>query len=148
VVQRPGRRGGHQQKSPGRDGVARPGVVHFLLARTPGREHMAAKKTPGTMAEVTDAVKDASSSVAHAPEEHVIQPVGEGLGVAREESAGAAQPAGRKAAARMMTRSVVAPKSGPKKATAKRAASATKPTQKPAAGAERKGPRRGASKGR
>jgi hypothetical protein len=104
---------------------------------------MAAKKKTGTVRRVTEAVKDAASSVAHAAQEHVIQPVGEALGLA-----GSKPTAKKSAAARMMTRSVAAPKTAAGKGKAKRAASVAKPSQKPSAGAGRKGPGRGASKGR
>jgi hypothetical protein len=42
---------------------------------------MATKKKAGTVGRVTEAVKDAAASVAHAAQEHVIQPVGEALGL-------------------------------------------------------------------
>jgi hypothetical protein len=117
------------------------------------------EKKKSTVRQVTDAVKDAASSVAHAAQAHVIQPVGAALGLAGDKKdekpgEGAATPPAQKpaakhgSAARMMTRSV--PGKGPAagKGKAQRAADATRPSQKPAAGAGRKGPRRGASKGR
>jgi hypothetical protein len=48
----------------------------------------------------------------------------------------------------MLTRSVSGKKPESGKGKSQRAADAAKPSQKPAAGAGRKGPRRGASKGR
>jgi hypothetical protein len=83
---------------------------------------------------------------ADAVQEHVIQPVGEALGVAEGEASRSATQTS--AAARMMTRSLAGPKPAAVKGKTKRAASAAKPPQWPAAGAGRKGPRRGASKGR
>jgi hypothetical protein len=103
------------------------------------------EKTKTIVRQVTGAVQDAASAVPHAAQEHVIQPVGEALGL----SGGEKRAGGKKTAAvRMMTRSVAgkAPASG--KGKSQRAAEATKPSQKPAAGAGRKAPRRGASKGR
>jgi len=102
------------------------------------------EKKKSTVHKVTEAVKDAASSVAHAAQEHVIQPVGEALGLTGDK-----KPAKHSAAARMMTRSV--PGKGPAaaKGKAQRAADTARPSQKPAAaGGGRKGPRRGASKGR
>ena len=111
------------------------------------------EKKKSTVRQVTDAVKDAASSVAHAAQEHVIQPVGQALGLSggdkKDEKAGGDKAGGKKsAAARMMTRAVAAPKPAAGKGKAERAASVAKPSQKPTAGAGRKGPRRGASKGR
>ena len=76
------------------------------------------EKKKSTVRKVADGVKDAASSVAHAIQEHVVKPVGEGLGLSSddkkdERSAGgttappAKQPAAKhSAAARMMVRSV------------------------------------------
>ena len=116
------------------------------------------EKKKSAVRQVTDAVTDAASSVARAAQEHVSQPVGEALGLTggekKDEKTGrdkaADRPmAGRKTAAvRMMTRSVMGKKPAAGKGKAQRAADAAKPSQKPSAGAGRKGPRRGASKGR
>jgi len=102
-----------------------------------------------TARQVTDAVKDAASSVAHAAQEHVIQPVGLALGLSGGDHKDEKKGAGKKSAAvRMLTRSVAGKAPAAGKGKSQRAADAAKPSQKPAAGAGRKGPRRGASKGR
>jgi hypothetical protein len=107
------------------------------------------EKKKSTVRQVTDAVQDAASSVAHAAQEHVIRPVGEALGLAGDEKKDEKKGGGKKTAAvRMMTRSVAGKAPAAGKGKAQRAADAAKPSQKPAAGAGRKGPRRGASKGR
>ena len=98
---------------------------------------------------VTAAVKDAASSVAHAAQVHVIQPVGQALGLASGEKKDDKKGGGKKSAVvRMLTRSVSGKKPAAGKGKAQRAADAARPSQKPAAGAGRKGRRRGASKGR
>jgi hypothetical protein len=107
------------------------------------------EKKKSTVGKVADAVKDAASSVAHAAQEHVIQPVGQALGLSGGETKDKKKGAGKKSAAvRMMTRSVAGKTPAAGKGKAQRAADAAKPSQKPAAGAGRQGPRRGASKGR
>jgi hypothetical protein len=118
------------------------------------------EKKKSRVHKVADGVKDAASSVAHAAQEHVVQPVGEGLGLSAddkkdEESAGGttAQPAmepalKNSAAARMMIRSVPGKTPTTGKVKARRAADAARPSQKPVFGGGSKGPRRGASKGR
>jgi hypothetical protein len=59
------------------------------------------------------------------------------------------RPAGTKSAAvRMMTRSVAGKKPAAARGEAQRVADAAKPSQMPQAGGGRRGPRRGASKGR
>jgi hypothetical protein len=102
-----------------------------------------------TVRQVTDAVKDAASSVAHAAQGHVVEPVGQALGLADGEKKDDKPGGGKNSAAvRMLTRSVSGKKPASGKGKPQRAADAAKPSQKPAAGAGRKGPRRGASKGR
>jgi hypothetical protein len=118
---------------------------------------MAGKKK-STVARVKDAVRDAVSSVAHATEEHIIQPVGKALGLSGDSGTtdgnAAAEPAQkppaakRAAAVRMMTQSVAGKKPTGAKGKAQRATESAKRSQKPVAGSGRKGPRRGASKGR
>lgn len=116
---------------------------------------MAGQKS--TMGKVKEAVQDAASSVAHAAEQHVIQPVGKALGLTggtKDDDGTAKSPAVKAAApkksvaVRMMTRSVAGKTPTPAKGKARRATDAAKPSQKPIAGSGSKGPRRGASKGR
>lgn len=117
---------------------------------------MAGKKKQGTVGKITEAVKDAASSVAQAAQDHVIQPVGEALGLAGEKKQdekniaerATKRAAARKSAARMMTRSMGGKAPTGKKGKSKPGGSMARPTQKPSAGAGRKAPRRGASKGR
>jgi hypothetical protein len=102
-----------------------------------------------TVRPVTDAVKDAASSAAHAAQGHVTPPVGQALGLTGGEKKDDTKGGGKNSAAvRMLTRSVSGKQPASGKGRPQRAADAAKPSQKPAAGAGRKGPRRGASKGR
>jgi hypothetical protein len=75
---------------------------------------------------------------------------GEGTGTLTEAPAEpAVTPAGKKlAAVRMLTRSVAGKKPAADRGKAQRVADSAKPSQKPQAGGGRRGPRRGASKGR
>jgi hypothetical protein len=102
-----------------------------------------------TVRQVTDGVKDAASSVAHAANEHITQPVGQAPGLTggekKDDKKGGSK---NSAAVRMLTRSVSGKQPASGKGKPQRAADTAKPSQKPAAGAGRKGPRRGASKGR
>ena len=60
-----------------------------------------------------------------------------------------AKPVGtQSAAARMLTRSIAVKKPSAARGDTQRVADTTKPSQKPVAGGGRRGPRRGASKGR
>jgi hypothetical protein len=105
---------------------------------------MAAKKKAGTVGKVTEAVKDAAASVAHAAQEHVIQPVGEALGLTGGDKKG-----GTKSGAKQATKkTAAAPKASAGKGKAKPAASLSKSSPKPTAGAGRMEQRRGASNGK
>jgi len=116
-----------------------------------------------TVRKVTAAVPDATAAAVKATEEQPVQPAskvvgqtaepkqGEGKEVAPEAAAAApaVTPAGGKSAAvRMMTRSIAGKKPAAARGESQRVADAAKPSQKPAAGGGRRGPRRGASKGR
>jgi hypothetical protein len=102
-----------------------------------------------TVRQVTDWAEDAAPSVAHAAQEHVTPPVSqaEGLtaGEKKDDKKGGSK---NSAAVRILTRSVSGKQPASGKGKPQRAADAAKPSQTPAAGAGRKGPRRGASKGR
>src|SRR5262249_1633090 len=129
-----------------------PSVSGEAGGRKPGRHFQRSPRMPekkSTVRRVADAVQDGSSSVAHAAQAHVIQPVGHALGLAggekKDDKKGGSK---NSAAARMLSRSVSGKKPTSEKGKSQRAADAAKPSQKPATGAGRKGPRRGASKGR
>jgi hypothetical protein len=106
------------------------------------------------------AAPDAATEVVPAAAEPVGRPAGAapgptGAGTPGEgEAAGAVpDPAGKpavkkSAAVRMLTRSVAGKKPAIARGEAQRVADAARPTQKPQAGGGRRGPRRGASKGR
>lgn len=102
-----------------------------------------------TVRQVTDGVKGAASPVAHAAPEDVTHPVGPAVGPDGGEKKDDKKGGNKNSAAvRMLTRSVSGKQPASGKGKPQRAADAAKPSQKPAAGAGRKGPRRGASKGR
>ena|SRR5947207_12638708 len=103
--------------------------------------------------------KKSASRKGTAPDAHVVPPAGPTVPPAGEakpaEPVGPAaaepdvKPAGPKsAAARMLTRSISAKKPSAVRGESQRVADAAKPSQKPQAGGGRRGPRRGASKGR
>lgn len=108
---------------------------------------MAEKKS--TARRVTDGVEDAAPAVARAAPERVTPPVGQAEGLTGGEKKDDKKGGGKNASAvRMLTRSVAGKQPASGKGKPQRAADAAKPSQKPAAGAGRKGPRSGASKGR
>jgi hypothetical protein len=108
-------------------------------------------------------VPDATAAAAKADDKPVVQPASKSPGQAGAPKQGegqepapepAATPpavtpaAGKSAAVRMMTRSVAGKKPAAARGESQRVADAAKPSQKPVAGGGRRGPRRGASKGR
>ena len=91
-----------------------------------------ARKRKDAVAEVTGAVPESR------PEEQVADPVGKAPGPSGERTA--ERPAGgRKAAVRMMTRSVAEAKPGRPESAARRANTAARPSRKPAGGRNGRG---------
>jgi hypothetical protein len=101
--------------------------------------------------------KGTTRNAAAAPRDPAAPPADETVGRpaegtdARTEAAaqpGGTPPARKSAAVRMLTRSVAGPKPAAVRGEAQRVADSAKPSQKPQADGGRRGPRRGASKGR
>jgi hypothetical protein len=115
-----------------------------------------------TVRKVTAAVPDATAAAVKPADEQVVQSASQSLGLTGEPKQGegkqvvpeavAAEPAGtptgRKSASQMLTRSIAGKKPAAARGESQRVADAAKPSQKPATGGGRRGPRRGASKGR
>ena len=116
-----------------------------------------------TVRKVTATARDATAAAVKTDDEQLVQPASKTLGLAGDpkqvegkevgpESAAAepaAIPAGKRSAAvRMMTRSIAGKKPAAARGESQRVVDAAKPSQKPDAGGARRGPRRGASKGR
>jgi hypothetical protein len=113
------------------------------------------------MPEKKSTVRKGTAAV-KAADEMIVQPANKSLGLAGQPTheegkvvvpeAAAAEPAGtptgRKSATRMLTRSIAGKKPAAARGESQRVADAAKPSQKPATGGGRRGPRRGASKGR
>jgi hypothetical protein len=104
------------------------------------------------MAEKKSAIRNAAAAPGDPAGLAADEPAGGPAGTdARPEAAAASAvtPPGKKlAAARMLTRSVGGPKPAAVRGAAQRVVDSAKPSQKPQPGGGRRGPRRGASKGR
>jgi hypothetical protein len=104
--------------------------------------------------------KKSTGRKATAPDAHVAPPAATAVPATGEAKPGdpvapaasgepdAKPPAAKSAAVRMMTRSIAVKKPAAVRGEAQRVVDAAKPSQKPGAGGGRRGPRRGASKGR
>jgi hypothetical protein len=110
------------------------------------------EKKKSTTRPDTAATHEPAASAAPNARDQTLQPVGEALGISdggKPDEAAATQSAAPKGAAvRMMTKAVAGKRPAAGKEKTHRTADAVKPSQKPIAGSGRKGPRRGASKGR